>query len=69
MALKPDRIVRVGITWMRHRKVENMHLVTLVLVTVLGGITLALDDEIFIKWKLTVVNWAFAAVSVLLFFT
>lgn len=53
--------VQVGITWVRQRRVENMHLVTLVLVTVLGGITLALDDEIFIKWKLTVVNWAFAA--------
>lgn len=52
--------VQVGITWVRQRKVENMHLVTLVLVVVLGGITLLLNDEIFIKWKPTVVNWAFA---------
>ena len=53
--------VQVGITWLRRRKVENMHLVTLVLVVVLGGVTLALNDEIFIKWKPTVVNWAFGA--------
>ena len=52
--------IQVGITWLRHRKVENMHLVTLVLVVVLGGVTLMLDDEIFIKWKPTVVNWLFA---------
>lgn len=51
--------VQVGVTWARHRKVENMHLVTLVLVVVLGGVTLLLDDEIFIKWKPTVVNWLF----------
>lgn len=52
--------VQVAITWFRHRKVENLHLITLVLVVVLGGVTLLLDDEIFIKWKPTVVNWLFA---------
>jgi intracellular septation protein len=52
--------IQVGITWIRHRKVENMHIVTLVLVVVLGGVTLLLNDEIFIKWKPTVVNWLFA---------
>lgn len=52
--------VQVAITWLRRRKVENLHLVTLVLVVVLGGVTLILDDEIFIKWKPTVVNWLFA---------
>jgi len=54
-------VIQVGITWLRRRTVENMHLVTLVLVVVLGGITLLLNDEIFIKWKPTVVNWAFGA--------
>jgi len=52
--------IQVGVTWFRHRKVENMHIVTLVLVVLLGGVTLLLDDEIFIKWKPTVVNWLFA---------
>ena len=52
-------LIQVAITWVRNRKVENMHVVTLVLVVVLGGVTLLLDDEIFIKWKPTVVNWAF----------
>lgn len=52
--------IQVGITWLRKRKVETLHLVTLALVVVLGGVTLLLKDEIYIKWKPTVVNWLFA---------
>ena len=51
--------IQVGVTWLTRRKVEKIHLVTLALVVVLGGITLALEDEIFIKWKPTAVNWLF----------
>ena len=47
---------------LRHGRIERLHLVTLVLVVVLGGLTLALADERFIKWKTTLVNWAFALV-------
>ncbi len=46
----------------RHGKVERMHLITLGLIVVLGGATIALRDETFIKWKPTVVNWAFGLV-------
>lgn len=53
-------IVQVGITWARNRQVERMHVITLVLVVIFGGATLLLEDEIFIKWKPTVVNWLFA---------
>ena len=53
--------VQVGASWFRHRKVEKMHLVTLGLLVVFGGLTLALRDPLFIKWKPTVVNWLFAA--------
>ena len=53
-------ILQVAWVWFRHHRVENMHLVTLVLVVVLGSATLLFHDEIFIKWKPTVVNWLFA---------
>ncbi len=53
-------VVQVAITWFRKRSVERMHVITLALVVVFGGITLALEDEIYIKWKPTVVNWLFA---------
>ncbi|MCH9699104.1 MAG: septation protein A [Gammaproteobacteria bacterium] len=48
--------------WIINRKVETMHIVTLVLVIVLGSATLFLQDERFIKWKPSVVNWLFALV-------
>ena len=53
---------QVLVMWLRERRVEKMHLAVLVIVVVFGGITLALDDEIFFKWKPTVVNWLFAVV-------
>ena len=55
-------LVQVGYMRLRHGRIEKLHLVTLVLVVALGGLTLALDDERFIKWKPTLVNWAFALV-------
>ncbi len=54
-------LVQVGMFWLKHRRFENMHLITLALILVLGGLTLWLQDETFIKWKPTIVNWAFAA--------
>jgi len=52
--------LQVGVSWLRHRKIEKMHLITLVIVVVFGGLTLILKDPVFIKWKPTVVNWLFA---------
>lgn len=55
-------VLQVGFSWFRHRKVENMHLITLVIIAVFGGLTLYLQDEMFIKWKPTVLNWLFGIV-------
>lgn len=54
--------IQVGGYWLKHRRFENMHLVTLGLIVVLGGATLWLQDERFIKWKPTLVNWLFGLV-------
>lgn len=53
---------QVGYSWLRHRRVERMHLLTMLIIVVLGGLTIALRDEMFIKWKPTLVNWLFALV-------
>lgn len=53
-------ILQVLLFWLKNRRVEKMHIITLVLITVLGGATLILKDPVFIKWKPTAVNWAFA---------
>jgi intracellular septation protein len=54
--------VQVGYSWLKTRKVESMHLVTLAIIVVFGGLTLYLRDEQFIKWKPTVINWLFGLV-------
>lgn len=51
--------VQVGVVWFRTRKVEPTHLITLALIVVFGGATIYFKDELFIKWKPTVVNWLF----------
>ena len=54
--------VQIGWTWLRHRKVENMLWVSLVIIVIFGGATLLLQNETFIKWKPTVLYWLFAGV-------
>ncbi|MDP2432133.1 MAG: septation protein A [Pseudomonadota bacterium] len=51
---------QIAWVWLRHRKVETMLWVSLVLIVVFGGATLFLHDETFIKWKPTVLYWIFA---------
>jgi intracellular septation protein len=51
--------VQIGWVWVRHRKVEPMLWVSLAIIAVFGGATLALRDETFIKWKPTVLYWLF----------
>ena len=52
--------VQVGAFWLKHRRFETMHLITLAVIAVFGGLTLALRDDTFIKWKPTLVYWILA---------
>lgn len=42
------------------KPITNMQIISWLLVIVFGAITLLFRDEIFIKWKPTVLNWGFA---------
>jgi len=53
--------LQIGWLKARRRKVEPMMWISLVIIVVFGGATLALHDETFIKWKPTVLYWLFAA--------
>lgn len=53
-------VIQISWFWIKNHRLEKMHLITLGLVLVLGGATLLLRDPVFIYWKPTVVNWAFA---------
>ena len=54
-------VLQTAIQWIRFRKVSSMALISGGLVLVFGGLTLFIHDEAFIKWKVTIVNWLFAA--------
>jgi len=53
-------VIQVG--WLKFSKkpVEKMHWITLIMLVIFGGSTILLQDETFIKWKPTVINWIFA---------
>lgn len=55
-------VIQVAVHWLRTRRFETTHLITLGVLAVFGSLTLILHDATFIKWKPTVVNWVFAAV-------
>lgn len=56
--------VQVTYHWLRHRRFETMHLVTLAALIVFGGLTLWLRDDAFIRWKPTIVYWILAGVVI-----
>ncbi|MGH8503794.1 MAG: septation protein A [Gammaproteobacteria bacterium] len=53
-------VVQVSLYWLRVGRFEKTHLISLALITIFGGATLALQDPLFIKWKPTILNWLFA---------
>ncbi len=54
--------IQVGYHWLKTHKFERMHLFSLALISILGGITIYLGNPAFIQWKPTVLNWLFAVV-------
>jgi len=53
---------QVGYLLARRRKVDKMLWISLAIIVVMGGATLLLRDTRFIRWKPTVLYWAFAVV-------
>lgn len=54
--------LQVLVTWILGRKVSRMLLASAILIVVLGGISLLLNNDMVFKWKPTVLNWAFGLV-------
>jgi intracellular septation protein len=55
-------ILQVAFMWFKYRKVETMQWVTLGLVVIMGGATLYFQDDLFIKWKFSIIEWLFGSV-------
>lgn len=56
--------LQVGWYWMKHRRFEKMHVFSLVIISVLGGLTIYIGNPAFIQWKPTILNWAFASILI-----
>lgn len=54
-------MLQVSYSWFKYRKVEAMQWITLGLIVVMGGATIYLQNEQFIKWKLSIIEWLFGA--------
>jgi intracellular septation protein len=53
-------IAQIGYLLVRGKKVDGMLWVSLAIIVVFGGATIYFHNEAFIKWKPTVLYWAFA---------
>jgi intracellular septation protein len=62
IALMPVTVVALAASYALTRKVAPLPVITLVIVLVLGGLTIALNDELLIKLKPTIVSLLFAGV-------
>lgn len=51
---------QIGWLALRRKKIEKMYWVSFLLILILGSTTILLHDDRFLKWKPTLVNWAFA---------
>lgn len=58
-------IVQIGVSLTTGKKPDMMQLITLGMIILLGGATLFFRNEIFIKWKPTVVYWILGSVFAL----
>ena len=53
-------VVQMALIYAMERKLSTMHKITLLLILVFGSLTLVLQNELFIKWKPTVLYMAMA---------
>lgn len=56
--------IQVALFYLKNKRLEKMHIVMLVAVTLFGGLTIALRDPVFLKWKVSIVNWLFSVVII-----
>ncbi|MDO5530980.1 septation protein A [Sutterella sp.] len=54
--------LQIGWLKLRGRKIEPMLWISLAVIVVFGGLTLWLKNEMFIKWKPTILYWIFCAI-------
>lgn len=54
--------LQVAYVRIKYRRYETTHIITLVVISFFGGLTLFFHNDAFIMWKPSVVNWIFSAI-------
>ena len=54
--------IQVIVFWLKNRRFETMHVITLAALVLFGGLTIMLRDPVFIKWKTSIVYWILASI-------
>ncbi|MBL4621878.1 MAG: septation protein IspZ [Immundisolibacteraceae bacterium] len=62
-------LLTFAITWAKTRKIQNLQLVSLIIILIAAGLTLFFRDDTFIKWKPTIINGLFAIVFAISLFS
>ena len=58
-------VFQVVASWIKHRSLSSIQLINLILILLFGGSTLLFHNELFIKWKPTVLYWLLALTALL----
>ncbi|MBI5447550.1 MAG: septation protein A [Gammaproteobacteria bacterium] len=55
-------LCQFALHWFKRKQIDTLQLITVLCIVLLGGATLSLHNELFIKWKPTAINWTFGLV-------
>ncbi|MGH8278031.1 MAG: inner membrane-spanning protein YciB [Gammaproteobacteria bacterium] len=60
--LMAGSVLVLALSWWHSHKLEPLPLAFTILALVLGGVTLAFHDAVYIKWKFSIIEWLFGVV-------
>lgn len=55
-------IAQVAWLKLRNHNIEVMHIITLVVIVIFGGASILTENEVFIRWKPTILYWCFSVI-------
>lgn len=60
--------IQITVFWLKNKRFEKIHVITLILLIIFGGMTILFRTPEFLMWKVTVVNIVFAFIFFISFF-
>ena len=54
-------VLQNALHWIAYKRFEKMHLISMAILLIFGSMTIAFKNPDFLKWKVSIFNWFFAA--------